>query len=279
MVVSDALSRAAAPIEDDEPHKSTYVDHILPLEDVTTHEKLSFADPTSTIHEEYNKLYNNQDSTSSQQINLNNIILQNIKIPQTTEEWKIEQIKDQKLLILKNKIINKDKICSKSFIVEHDVLYKITNGLKLIVIPSHMYNDVIYVNHDNIIGGGHLGFLKTIHKIQNQFYFKNLKDLTRKYIKSCHVCQLTKSSNVAPYGYLSSHYTSVPNKAISVDLIGPLVRTSNLNEHALVIVDDFTRFPVIYPLRNPTAKIVSLRLLDYCTTYGFPESIRSDNGP
>lgn len=299
MLVSDALSRAPAPKETDEVCTDTFVDTILPLEGETSVEKIEFAPVESNLYEVYNEntnknaIINNNNNTTppienpdkkitsienKQNLSLHNVVLQASDVPSTVEQWAQEQDKDVNLQTLKNKVINKDKICAISYSVDkNNVLYKNNSQFNQIVVPSHLQNSVIQINHDTLLGG-HLGFYKTWHKIQAQYTWKNIKECIRKYIKTCHTCQQTKVLNVAPYGFLSSQYSKVPNKSISCDLIGPLPRTSNASEFLFVIVDDFTRYPVIYPIRKPTAKVLGTKLIEYSCMFGFCEYMRSDNG-
>ena len=66
---------------------------------------------------------------------------------------------------------------------------------------------------------------------------------------------------------------------MSVDLIGPLPRSHAGHQYALVVVDDFTRFVEIYPLRTASTHAIVSKMISYFCRYGFPRSIRSDNGP
>jgi transposase InsO family protein len=67
-------------------------------------------------------------------------------------------------------------------------------------------------------------------------------------------------------------------KAVSCDSIGPLPKSPNGNQYALVVVDDYTRFLEIYPIREASSKTVVDKCVKYCCRYGWPESVRTDNG-
>jgi hypothetical protein len=101
----------------------------------------------------------------------------------------------------------------------------------------------------------------------------------RSYTKGCKLCQRVKPSNHAPFGTMASIQTLKRGDALSCDLIGPLPKSHKGHEHALVIVDEFSRNVEIFPLRKATTLGVCDRLVDYCCRNGFPKSIRSDNGP
>jgi hypothetical protein len=85
--------------------------------------------------------------------------------------------------------------------------------------------------------------------------------------------------NHGAYGLMSSTLAKKRGESLSCDLIGPLPRSKGGSEHALVLVDDFTKNTEVFPLRKATTKAVLERVIDYCFRNGFPKNIRSDNGP
>jgi hypothetical protein len=132
--------------------------------------------------------------------------------------------------------------------------------------------------HDHLFAS-HLGTFKTYHKLKQTYTWTNMKADVTKYIHGCHMCQLVKPPNHKAFGLMKSRPVFKRGEAFSCDLIGPLPRSSKGNEHALVIIDEFTKNVEIFPLRKATTLVVCDRLLDYCCRNGFPLSIRNDNGP
>ena len=45
--------------------------------------------------------------------------------------------------------------------------------------------------HDNPLEG-HLGFLKTLHRVQKDFYWPGLRSDVKKHVRECDVCQRLK---------------------------------------------------------------------------------------
>ena len=64
---------------------------------------------------------------------------------------------------------------------------------------------------------------------------------------------------------------------VAADFVGPLP-TSNGFHYLLVIVDCFSRFPEIYPVRDLTAKTLISKFRDFFSRYGFPDAIITDRG-
>ena len=53
------------------------------------------------------------------------------------------------------------------------------------------------------MGGGHLGFKKTLEKVARNYYWEKMAASIEKFVKSCDTCQRTKSSTQKPLGLLS----------------------------------------------------------------------------
>ncbi|XP_075666089.1 uncharacterized protein LOC142635932 [Castanea sativa] len=50
--------------------------------------------------------------------------------------------------------------------------------------------------------GGHSGFLKTLHRVQRDFYWPGLRKDVRKYVRECDTCQRLKHETCNPTGLL-----------------------------------------------------------------------------
>ena len=66
---------------------------------------------------------------------------------------------------------------------------------------------------------------------------------------------------------------------LGVDLMGPLPRSPSRNEHLLVVVDYFSSWVELFPLRRAISPvIVQLLRKDIFTRWGVPQFILSDRG-
>jgi len=98
-------------------------------------------------------------------------------------------------------------------------------------------------------------------------------------VRGCDICQKIKALNHPKEGLMAAEIPDERNKSLSIDLIGPLPKSEDGNHYALVIVDDFTKAPEVFPLRKASAVSVVERTMDYCSRNGYPQQIRSNNGP
>ena len=171
---------------------------------------------------------------------------------------------------------------------EKDTLFHVFNGsthprhkLRIqLVIPKQLVGEILSWTHESNISGSHLGLEKTLDKILKRYYWKNVYRDTRFYIQSCASCGTRKKAGTqkAP---LQPYPASHPWQRVNLDLVGPFPESRKEgNKYALCIVDSFTKFAVIKPLRKVTAEQVSrLFVEEIVCRYGAPKTIVTDQGP
>lgn len=127
----------------------------------------------------------------------------------------------------------------------------------------------------------HLGTFKTFKKIAELYYWPKMKVDISKYIRSCFICQGSKVESKLRPGLMGKQKSiSYPFQLISVDLIGPLPKSSKGNTMLLVVTDWFTKFVQLLPLRKATAvSICKFLENDVFLLFGVPQIIMVDNGP
>ena len=71
-----------------------------------------------------------------------------------------------------------------------------------------------------------------------------------------------------------------PMERICIDTIGPINEEGQDDQYnyILVIIDAFSRFVRLYPVKDTTAKSALAALIDWVCTFGCPSAIVSDNG-
>lgn len=188
---------------------------------------------------------------------------------------------------LKQKIIENPQKYAQ-FQIKDNLIYKycsrknLRNGFlanwKMVVEYSNR-QEVIHTHHD-LPTSAHQGFFKTINKIKQNYYWPNMDADIRKYVSNCEVCKASKPSNKlknAPMG--SQRKTERPWQILQIDFIGPLPRSKRGFSYLLVVVDTFSKFVRLCPLRNATSKS-TIKFLEeeVFLLFGVPEIIISDNG-
>ena len=148
-----------------------------------------------------------------------------------------------------------------------------------IVVPLNFRDGILERAHDNIFGG-HLGVNKTYHKISRNFFWPGLRKDVKRYVKTCHICQVIGRPNkpipkapLRPIPVLSE-----PFSEILLDIVGPLPKAKSGNVYILSIIDRATRYPEAFPLRNFGAPQVCKVLVNFFTKFGLPKVIQTDRG-
>ena len=119
----------------------------------------------------------------------------------------------------------------------------------------------------------------TLYKkiVQQNFYWKTLKDDCHRVCSSCPQCQ---RFTIKKCGYhpQRSLFALLPMDHIVIDLFGPLPKNEDAFEYVLIAIDVFSRFIFLRPLLNKSALSVSRELFKIFAFFGPPQILQSDNG-
>ena len=126
---------------------------------------------------------------------------------------------------------------------------------------------------------GHLGTNKTFNLIRENYDWQGLADDVKKIISEYQVCAERKVIATKKTENIQVS-ASQPFEKIMIDIFGPVVRSRYGHRFALGIVDVYSRFPMIIPLRSTESKtIVNAILSRWVSLFGCPDIILSDGGP
>lgn len=166
-----------------------------------------------------------------------------------------------------------------NYLIKDDRLYKYLDGDKSNirwVVPKGARWQLCQKNHDAI---GHFGVEKTLERIKKAYWFPRMSKFIKKYVKACMECAYSKKTSTSKEGYLHPiEKKDIPFHTIHVDHLGPFVRSKKGNSYLLVVVDSFTKFSFIRPVRNTKTQNVIRILEDIFTTFRTPDRIVSDRG-
>lgn len=121
----------------------------------------------------------------------------------------------------------------------------------------------------------HPGVTRLLHFVKE----KNLPFSTeevRKVCSSCRVCAETKPRFYVPTNNQLIKATQ-PFERISMDFVGPK-QTVTKNKYLLVLVDEFSRFPFVFPCANMYSSTVISCLKQLFSLFGMPAYVHSDRG-
>lgn len=173
------------------------------------------------------------------------------------------------------------------FRVENSLLYKNCSSRRSkngylaswrLVVPVCKINDVMTECHVPPLSA-HGGYHKTIDRIRRQFYWPNMDNDVRNYVRKCEVCKATEPTNLtqkSPMGNFRE--PQQPWHTLHLDFIGPLPRSKGGFCHILTVVDSFSKFLHAHPMRTATANgIVQFLEKRIFLTFGVPEVVITDN--
>ena len=157
--------------------------------------------------------------------------------------------------------------------------HRIISNNHLLVIPTSMKDKLIRWAHDHPMAG-HAGRIKTTHRLISRVYWVALRRDVYKYVQQCPLCQQFKYDNLPMSMPMQQHIVTEPWHTIGIDLMGPFPMTQKQKQFLLVVVDYFTRWIEVFPLRTTTADVIANVVINevFCR-YGLPTHILSDNGP
>ncbi|XP_064475331.1 uncharacterized protein K02A2.6-like [Ornithodoros turicata] len=138
-----------------------------------------------------------------------------------------------------------------------------------LVIPEKAQMEVVQLAHR-----GHQGMVKTKQLIREKVWFPGIDKMVEAVVRNCEACQRT----VEEKKNLPLVMTELPDGpwlSLAADFAGPLPG----NKYLLVVVDEYSRFPVVATLSSLNGGTVTTKLNDMFTVHGIPEVVKTDNGP
>lgn len=146
-------------------------------------------------------------------------------------------------------------------------------------VPASMTANTIKHAHEPPLAS-HPGIGKTLERLKRQFYWPKMGRQVVQFVKGCQVCKETKAPNVTlrpPMG--SQIKADRPWQRLYIDFLGPYPRSKAGNTTLFIVLDQFTKFVMLKPMRKASATAVTKFLEeDIFNLFGVPESIWSDNG-
>lgn len=179
--------------------------------------------------------------------------------------------------ILKPNNDEESKDIKKNFVMKDNKLFRKIDNKLYLVVPRDARFQICRSNHDDI---GHLGITKTTERIQSLFWFPKMRRFIKKYVESCVECAYNKD-NIAKKkaGHLFPiHKVDVPFHTIHIDHLGPFVKSRKGNAYILTVVDGFTKYVFVKPVKTTKTKCTLKVLTNIFIDFGLPSRIISDRG-
>ena len=148
----------------------------------------------------------------------------------------------------------------------------------LIIVPRALKEVVLSGCHDEITTG-HFSSRKTLSKIRQNYFWKNMSQDCSLYVHSCVNCSTQKKANLTARAPLINYQAGNPLDRVHIDILGPFPISRSGNRYVLMLIDQFTRWLEAYPLPDQTAEQVARVVVDqFIARFGSPLYIHSDQG-
>lgn len=126
---------------------------------------------------------------------------------------------------------------------------------------------------------GHPAVDRTVFNLLQDFWFSRMKRYVRQHINMCFECLLAKNPRGKRPGLLHSIPLGLqPFQTVHMDPVGPFITTESNNRYILVLVDNFTKFVVLYAVENTGAEALLDRVKLFVNSYGLPRKFITDRG-
>lgn len=148
-----------------------------------------------------------------------------------------------------------------------------------VVVSDNEKADILKKCHDDV-RAGHFGFFKTLSRIRENYFWPKMYSDVKSYVSACDICKAIKSTTQATKAPMGAQKVARrPWQIVSIDFLGPFTRSKQGNTVLFVVIDWFSKFILLQPMRKATTRLVIKYLEDQIfSVYGVPEKIVSDNG-
>lgn len=143
-------------------------------------------------------------------------------------------------------------------------------------VPRHSRLGLLRIFHDEQC---HVGIDKTLESIQRHFWFPRMRYFVAKYVQHCLVCAVKKTRSGPLQGFITNvEKPTEPMNVIHADCLGPLETTAEGYKHVLVLIDAFTKYCVLLPLKTVKAEETRVAFQLFISLFGTPKQIIMDAG-
>ncbi len=137
-----------------------------------------------------------------------------------------------------------------------------------LVVPQALKKEALQHAH---VKSGRLGQKKTLTSAEYLFYWRNIKYDCCSYVKRCLVCQQLKHSSALQQQWQELPAVEKNLERVSLDL-SDLVAGAQGYRYVLTILDHYSRFEKLVPLKSKGTEEVCRAFASYITDFGSPRA-------
>lgn len=181
----------------------------------------------------------------------------------------------------------------------HDIIFKMCTITEFKKLANHILNDLQIVLiqtpvtvtdkqakqnilkkfHNDELFGGHCGKKKLYAKLRPHYYWRNMAKDISNFTNNCHTCKLSKPNPKTKEELTLTQTPCNPFDIVQIDTIGPLPKSDLGNQYAVTIIDEMSKWLVIIPIENKSAKEVAKAIFEkFILVFGPMREIKTDLG-
>ena len=185
---------------------------------------------------------------------------------------KKKQFEDERLHAIRT-ILQKEPY--EDYFVENDIVMKLKDNRKLMVVPNCLQMEIIRGTHEN----GHFGIKKMKESIETEYYIPRLEEKLKEFVSYCIPCIISNRKGGKKEGELRPlPKGDRPLSTYHIDHVGPMIETRKAYRYIFVVIDSFSKFVWLYPNRTVSAKEVLKKLRAQQEIFGNSGRVISDRG-
>ena len=168
---------------------------------------------------------------------------------------------------------------AKAYTIINSELYKrsVTNVLQRCVDPEEGL-DILRDIHQGECGHHASSRALVAKAFRHGFYWPSALEQAEDLVRKCNGCQRYATKTHMPMSELKTIPITWPFAVWCLDMVGPFKPARGNMTHILVMVDKFTKWIEVKPIRKCDGATAVTFLKDIILRYGYPHSIITDNG-
>jgi len=173
-------------------------------------------------------------------------------------------------------VLSDFRTTSDNFCIRDGLLVKLRNDRELIVVTEEMLPLFLKYSHDT---RGHQSFDRGLSEFRSKYYYPDIQEALKTYIKSCKFCIDYKVPRRLKYGLLGHLEVTEKMHTWSIDSIGPMATEEEDDEQYLLIAADlFSGFIVVHPVHHLNSATLSEFIINrIAMAFKIPVFVTADN--